>query len=62
MTNREWIESATDEQLAWVLKDGILHNHLEIHYPPCTDENKCKQYKNCIECITKWIKAEKNGD
>lgn len=61
MTNREWIESATDEQLAWVLLSGILRAPREIHYPPCTDGNKCKNYKNCVECITKWLKAEKDG-
>ena len=57
MTGREYLMSLTDIELAKVIK----HGGENIEDLCQRDYEKCKQYKNCYDCITTWLKSERGG-
>ena len=60
MTNREWLETLTDEELAkWHVEIGCgscAHNPEKRWYVNISDSEFDEDY--CIDGITQWLKAE----
>ncbi len=57
MTGREYLMTLTDNELAWVIKRGgeNIDDLCMVGY------KRCQEYKNCIACITTWLKSERGG-
>ena len=49
MTNREWIQSLSDEEVARFIHTSCPHDYCEW---------SCSADNDCIACITKWLKAK----
>ena len=54
MTNREWIESLTDQQLAAFLSEII-------DCLRCPANEDCNKYTKCETAIEEWLRRETQG-
>lgn len=65
MTNREWLQTLTDEQLAYIMTEVgcgccVYTFRLEGDCPNMRPEHFNTQH--CIDGTTKWLKAEHKDD
>ena len=49
MTNREWLQSLSDEEVARFIHTSCPHDYCEW---------SCSADNDCLACITKWLQAE----
>lgn len=58
MTNREWLSTLTDEQIAELYLDIV--NCDGCYYNEERDVFRCNYVKifKCTECISNWLKSE----
>jgi len=56
MTNREWLESLSDKELAYVIIDIDVKSCQEMYH-----NNLCQyaQKNACEKCRIKWLKMER---
>lgn len=60
MTNREWLNALTDEQLAAFLTDGLLCTMCEVRQfigPVSLKTIKWRDIRS-VDAVTKWLKSE----
>ena len=60
MTNREWLNSLNDEELAEIYLDSSVIEGIECSI--FCKEEFCECNQKCKENITKWLKAEKKEE
>ena len=53
MTNREWLNGLSDEEMAKVLST------IPCEYFALADEGRCYLNRRCEECLFTWLKAER---
>ena len=61
MTNREWLRSLTDDELAEIFCDNDLGNICNI----CVyrnDRKGCKNVMCCEDGVSEWLKQEHKDD
>lgn len=60
MTNREWLNSLSDEEL---IDKGLIKNIIPCNEQRQKNENPCKRFGlNCKACLLDWLKKERVED
>ena len=61
MTNRQWLEHLSDQELGMFLYGLEDYAHCDI----CADDGACKatdtNTQNCLGGVIKWLRQEKKG-
>ena len=59
MTNRQWLESLTDEELALTLNEFVDHENYCIRLRILGEKVNCVQlHHGCLECLLEVLQAE----